>query len=195
MAENDVTVLLAAAAGGDSHASGELFEAVHGELRRMAAAKMRSERVNHTLQPTALVNEAFVRLCGNASEFTHRAHFFGAASRAMERVLVDSARERMAQKRGGGAARVSFDEVRDGGHGDEVDGRLGVVEVHDALEQLEKEDPKLAQLVRYRFFAGMTLEEVAEVMDISVSTVRRQWTFARAWLHDRLGGEADAPTP
>jgi len=187
MSAQNVTILLDRLGSGDPGAPGELFEAVYGELRQMAAGKMKSERANHTLQPTALVNEAFMRLVGNQEQLTHRAHFFGAAARAMERVLVDHARERGALKRGGGAIRVTFDEVRAAADADGPGGGLDVMSVHDALEKLEAEDEQLAMVVRYRYFVGMRLEDIAEVSGVSLSTVRRQWTFARAWLYTQLG--------
>ena len=191
----DITMLLDGVSAGDAGAPGRLFEAVYAELRVMAAAKMSRERGDHTLQPTALVNEAFLRLVGNQGQLRHRAHFFGAAAKAMERVLVDHARERNAQKRGGGAPRVTFDELRADGDasvrqepagGSGPGGSLDVVEVHDALTRLEAEDERLARLVRYRYFIGMRLEDIAEVTGDSLSTVRRQWAFSRAWLYTAL---------
>ena len=187
MGNPDVTILLEALGAGESGAAERLFQAVYDELRAMAASKMRSERANHTLQPTALVHEAFVRLVGNQEQLTHRAQFFGAAARAMERVLVDHAREKAALKRGGDRERVTFDDVRDPGTQSHPGGKLGVIEVHDTLEKLEAEDPDLAHVVRCRYFLGMNLEEIAEVSGVSLSTVRRQWAFARAWLYDALG--------
>ena len=187
MGHPDVTILLEALGAGESGAAERLFQAVYDELRAMAASKMRSERANHTLQPTALVNEAFLRLVGNQEQFTHRAQFFGAAARAMERVLVDHAREKAALKRGGDRERVTFDDVRDPGSQAQPGGKLGVLEVHDALAKLEAEDPDLAHVVRCRYFLGMRLEDIAEVSGVSLSTVRRQWAFARAWLYDALG--------
>lgn len=192
MAHQEVTILLNALSSGKTGASERLFEAVYDELRAMAAAKMRSERADHTLQPTALVNEAFMRLVGNQEQLTHRPQFFGAAARAMERVLVDHAREKAALKRGGGKERVTFDEVRDSEGGEWPGGGLGVMEVHEALDKLESEDPDLAQVVRYRYFVGMRLEDIAEVTGVSLSTVRRQWAFARAWLYDALGESSES---
>ncbi len=195
MGTPDITILLNGVGSGDPNASAKLFEVVYAELRRMAADKMARERNNHTLQPTALVNEAFLRLVGNQEQLTHRGHFFGAAARAMERVLVDHAREKNAQKRGGGAIRVTFDEIRDDGalarNSDPAlpspGGNLDVVEVHDALAKLEAEDERLARIVRFRYFVGMRLEDIAEVTGDSLSTVRRQWAFSRAWLYTALG--------
>ncbi|MFG0262498.1 MAG: ECF-type sigma factor [Novipirellula sp. JB048] len=174
---------------GEPDAAARLFEAVYSELRTIAAGKMSGERQNHTLQPTALVNEAFLRLVGNIEDFSSRSHFFGAAARAMERVLVDHARERNAQKRGGGIVRVTFDELRDVIDRDSspgTGGGLDVVAVHEALARLESQDERLARVVRYRYFVGTRLEDIAEVTGDSLSTVRRQWAFARAWLHTEL---------
>ena len=184
MPRNDVTKLLAAAQGGAADATERLFAVVHGELQRMAADKMQAERTGHTLQPTALVNEAYLRLIGNQDRLEDRAHFFGAAARAMERVLIDYARKRQAAKRGGdqAAQQVSLHAVDLA----MVDQDLDLFEVHDALEVLEDEDAGLATLVRYRYFVGMTLEEIAAVEGTSLATTKRRWTFARAWLYDHL---------
>ena len=189
MDSRDVTMLLEAVGSGESGATERLFEAVYDELRTMAAARMRSEREDHTLQPTALVNEAFLRLVGNQEDLIHRPQFFGAAARAMERVLVDHARAKAALKRGGERARVTFDEVRDATADENPGSGLGVLEVHEALSKLEAQEPDLAIVVRYRYFVGMRLEDIAEVTGVSFSTVRRQWAFARAWLYDALGVE------
>lgn len=184
MPRNDVTMLLAAAQEGAPDATERLFAVVHGELQRMAADKMGAERAGHTLQPTALVNEAYLRLLGNQDRLEDRAHFFGAAARAMERVLIDHARKRQAAKRGGdgGAQRVSLHELDLA----VTDSDLDLFEVHEALEDLEGEDAGLATLVRYRYFVGMTLEEIAAVEGTSLATTKRRWTFARAWLYDHL---------
>ncbi|MFN3240800.1 MAG: ECF-type sigma factor [Planctomycetota bacterium] len=183
MPRNDVTEILAAVQRGAPAATERLFDVVHGELQRMAADKMQGERAGHTLQPTALVHEAYLRLLGNQDRLEDRAHFFGAAARAMERVLVDHARRRQADKRGGAdAQRVSLHELdlavanRD----------LDVFAVHEAIDALEAEDTELAALVRYRYFVGMTLEQIAAVCDTSLATIKRRWAFARAWLYDRL---------
>ena len=188
----DITLLLGQLKGGDPEASGRLFEAVYDELRAMASFKLGRERDGHTLQPTALVNEAFMRLVNNQDSIAHRGYFFGAAARAMERVLVDHARQRNALKRGGGAQRVTFNEVRsdaDSERGNGVGAALDVLTVHEALDALERENEELAQLVRFRYFVGMTIEEIAEVTGVSESTVRRSWVFARAWLYEKLGTE------
>lgn len=182
MHPNQVTVLLNEVQRGVEGSASKLLEAVYEELRVMAAAKMRSERSDHTLQPTALVNEAYLRLAGNLARLEDRGHFFGAAAKAMERVLVDHARAKSAQKRGGDAARLTFVDV-----GLEIDDAgLDVLGVHEALEELGRADEELAALCRYRYFVGMSLEQIAEINGQSLSTVKRQWTYAKAWLTERV---------
>ncbi len=183
MSADDVTLLLKAVSRGTAGARARLIEAVYAELHRMAEAKMRALRPGHTLQPTALVNEAFLRLVGNQDQLEDRAHFFGAAAKAMERVLVDHARQKQALKRGRGVPRVSLHDV----HAQSSDAHLDVLAIHEAVTALEQESPELAALVRYRYFVGLTLEQVAEIDGVSLATVKRQWTFAKAWLYDRLG--------
>ena len=188
MEASEVTQLLKAASRGDESAADRLLDAVHAELWRLAEAKMRAERSGHTLQPTALVNEAYLRLQGSIGELEDRAHFFGAAARAMERVLVDHARTKGAQKRGGEAAAVTLHDLSIPSSSEtSAFDPLDVVEVHDAVEALEQEAGDLAMLVRFRFFVGLTLEQISEIQCVSLATVKRRWTFARAWLFDRLG--------
>ncbi|MCA9256819.1 MAG: sigma-70 family RNA polymerase sigma factor [Phycisphaerales bacterium] len=185
MNAGDVTLLLQGIRLGTPDAVSQLIEAVYGELRRMAEVKMRAIRPGHTLLPTALVNEAFLRLVGNSDQLEDRGHFFGAAARAMERVLVDYARQKKALKRGGAdAQRVTLHDL----HVQATDSSLCVLEVHEAISTLERETPDLALLVRFRFFMGMTLEQIAELEGVSLATVKRRWTFARAWLYDHLEG-------
>ncbi|MEZ6234656.1 MAG: ECF-type sigma factor [Phycisphaerales bacterium] len=184
MSADDVTLLLNALRTGKPDAPGRLIEAVYDELRQMADAKMRRERAGHTLQPTALVNEAFLRLVGNQEGLEDRAHFFGAAAKAMERVLVDHARQKQALKRGGGARGVTFLDVS----AEAPDPNLDVLDVHEAIAALDRESPDLASLARYRYFVGLSLEQVAEIEGVSLATIKRRWTFARAWLYDRLAG-------
>ena len=183
MSSDNVTLLLEALRRGDADAQDRLIEGVYGELRRLAEAKMLALRAGHTLQPTALVHEAFLRLVGNQDQLEDRAHFFGAAAKAMERVLVDHARQKKTLKRGGDASRETFHDLQVASPGPDLD----VIEVHDAVTTLERESPDLASLVRYRYFVGLTLEQVAEVNRVSLATVKRRWTFAKAWLYDRLG--------
>ena len=182
MDNQQVTMMLQALRGGEPDAPARLIDAVYDELRVMADVKMRAERAGHTLQPTALVNEAFLRLVGNQDQLEDRAHFFGAAAKAMERVLVDHARKKQSLKRGGDAVRVTLREV----HGQSTDSNLGVLEIHEAVEALERENPELASLVRYRYFVGLTLDRIAEIENVSLATVKRRWTFAKAWLYDHI---------
>jgi RNA polymerase sigma factor (TIGR02999 family) len=187
MEKGQVTLLLQAARSGEEGATHRLMDAVYSELRAIADAKMRSERAGHTLQPTALVNEAFLRLVDNHAELEDRSHFFGAVAKAMERVLVDHARQRQALKRGGGAAKVTLEDVGGTSSGQ----ALGVLEVHEVIETLDLESPELATLVRQRYFVGLTLEQIAEIDSVSLATVKRRWAFAKAWLFDAL--RADPP--
>ncbi len=176
---NNATVLLEAAGKGNEKAAGELLELVYEELRNLAAHKMAQELPGHTLQPTALVHEAWLRLIGsqNAS-FQNRAHFFSAAAEAMRRVLIDRARKRNAKRHGGGMQRIELEEISL--VSPEADDEL--LAVNDALEKLVSAHPQQAEVVKLRYFGGRSNEEVAQLLDISVSTVKNYWTFARAWL-------------
>lgn len=171
-----------AACGGDREAYGRLYEEVYAELRRVAGAKLRREAAGHTLQPTALVNEAYLRLAP-ACTYENRRHFFAAAAEAMRRILVDHARKRRSEKRGGDHERVTLSGVDVASGGDMVD----VLAVDAALTELSGARPRLAQLVSLRCFAGMSIEEAAEALDISPATAKRDWAFARAWLAERMG--------
>jgi len=182
MSETPVTVLLREMGDGRSEAASRLLEAVYDELRQMAEVRMRRERADHTLQPTALVHEAFMRLVGNQSELTGRSHFFGAAGKAMERVLVDHARARNAEKRGGGEKPLSLRDVHPGAGMPD----FGVLELREVVEQLEGLSPENAEYVRLRCFVGLSLEEIAAAKGLSLATVKRRWAFVRAWLYDRL---------
>jgi RNA polymerase sigma factor (TIGR02999 family) len=158
--------------------------AVYAELRQMASAKMARERSGQTLQATALVHEAWLRLSDGV--FQSRAHFFGAAAEAMRRILVDRARRKKASKNGGGAEHVDIEEVEIAaplGNGDEM------LAVHEALDRLAAYDSRKAELVKLRYFTGLSFEEVAEVLGISVRTAARDWDFARAWLHREIGSD------
>jgi RNA polymerase sigma factor (TIGR02999 family) len=177
-----VTHLLAAAATGDRKASAELLPLVYDELRKLAAARLAAEAPGHTLQPTALVHEAYLRLAGPADgeRWDHRGHFFAAAAEAMRRVLVDYARARHREKRGGGRPQVELPDVpaRD------PDERL--LDLDDALTRLAAEDPVAAKVVELRQFAGLGHEQVAIALNATVYEARRKWTFARAWLRDAM---------
>ena len=181
----DVTELLARWNRGDRDALAELMPLVYGELHRLAEHYMRLEQADHTLQPTALVHEAYLRLAGaNGGRFNNRVHFYGAAAQAMRRILVDHARQRQARKRGNNPIVVTLDSVNIG-----VDLRHDLVALDDALERLAGTAPQPAKVVELRYFGGMSIEEVAELLDIAPVTVKRHWAFARAWLNRALHTE------
>jgi len=182
MVDGDVTRLLGAAGAGDRAALEQLYLQVYDELRRLAESRLRRERAGHTLQPTALVNEAYLRLNPEASTWENRRHFFGAAAQAMRRILVDHARQKLADKRDGGA-RVTLADLNVQAPEEDLD----VLAVSDALDVLAKEDPRLSEVVSLRFFAGMSVEETARALDVSPITIKRDWAFARAWLCERIG--------
>ena len=183
MNQGDLTLLLKAAGTGDRAAYERLFVAVYAELRRVAGAKLRRESPGHTLQPTALVNEAYLRLTSGDPAFENRRHFFAAAAEAMRRILVDHARKRRSDKRGGGLERVTLSGVDVAA---EVAG-IDVLEIDAALTDLAASKPRLAQLVSLRCFAGMSIDEAAHALEVSPATAKRDWAFARAWLAERLG--------
>jgi RNA polymerase sigma factor (TIGR02999 family) len=179
----EITRLLVDWRGGDQAALAQLIPLVHDELRRLARRHMAHERVGHTLQATALVNEAFVRLIDvRQVKWQDRAHFFAMSSRLMRRILVDFARSKGYQKRGGGAQKVSFDEAlnvtREPGQ--------DLVALDDALDALAAFDARKAQVVEMRFFGGLSVEETAEALNVSVDTVMRDWKLAKAWLLRQL---------
>jgi RNA polymerase sigma factor (TIGR02999 family) len=176
-----VTALLRAWSSGDVAARDELLPLIYQELRRRAAAQLRHERRGHTLQPTALVHEAYLRLVDQDVAWKSRAHFFSLASEMMRRVLVDHARGRKADKRAGGT-RVELDEAVAISEERDVD----LVRLDQALVELSALDPRHGRIVELRFFGGLTLEETAEVLDISPATVKREWNLARTWLYGRL---------
>ena len=176
---HDVSRLLARWKDGDEAALQELVPIVHEELRRLARRQMAGERPGHTLQPTALVNEAYLRLVNlKKMQWQDRAHFFAMAARLMRRILVDFARSRGYEKRGGGAKQVSFTEALAVAEGQPTD----VVALNDALEALAHVDERKSRVVELRFFGGLTVEETAEVLNVSRETVKRDWTFAKMWL-------------
>jgi RNA polymerase sigma factor (TIGR02999 family) len=181
MSKGDVTQLLEAARGGDRAANDRFYKVVYSELHRIARANMRREGRALTLQPTVLVNEVYLRLAPEGG-WQSRQHFFGAAAEAMRRILVDHARRRLAQKRGGEYQRVTLSGIDVPVPEKELD----VVLVNDAIEQLAIERPRLAKLVTLRFFAGLGIEEAAAELEISPATAKRDWAFARAWLHERI---------
>jgi RNA polymerase sigma factor (TIGR02999 family) len=182
VADGDVTRMLEAAGGGDRPALERLYEHVYRELRAMARSGMRGERDGHTLQPTALVNEAFIRLTPAGSAWQNRRHFFGAAAQAMRRILVDHAREKQAQKRGDGMKRVTLSDLDVGTPETDLD----VLALNDAVDRLAIEEPRLAEVVNLRFFVGMSIADTAQALGLSPATVKRDWIFARAWLHEQI---------
>jgi RNA polymerase sigma-70 factor (ECF subfamily) len=180
----DLTQLLRRLRSGDEDAAAKVVAAAYGELRRVAARCMKNERPGHTLQPTALVNEAFLRLVGTTGvEWQDRAQFYGVAARLMRQILVDYARKRHAGKRAGGQ-RVTFEEQFII-HEDRVE---DVVAMDEVLERLEALDQRQGRIVELRFFGGLSVEEIADVMQISTPTVKREWSSAKAWLHRELTG-------
>jgi RNA polymerase sigma factor (TIGR02999 family) len=186
-AGDDVTTLLAKWRKGSVEAEAQLMERVQGELRRLAAGYLRRERAGQTLQPTAVVNEAYMRLLPQRGvSWENRAHFFGIAARMMRRVLVDHARRRHAAKRDAGPADpVSISGVASPAR--EAD-PIDVLALHDALSKLADLDKRQAEIVEMRFFAGLTVEEIAEVLEISTATVKREWATAKLWLRRQMQG-------
>ena len=182
------TQLLKSIDHNDPKAAEELLPFVYDELRRLAAHKMAQESPGQTLQPTALVHEAWLRLTGDESaKFQNSAHFFAAAAEAMRRVLIDNARRKQAQKRGARLERVDLEDVDIAA---QVDSPT-LLRIDDALAKLAREDPPSAELVKLRFFAGLTNEQAAQALGISERTAKRYWTFARAWLFAELRRESD----
>jgi RNA polymerase sigma factor (TIGR02999 family) len=179
----EITQLLNAAATGDRQAAANLLPLFYDELRKLAAARMAAENPGHTLDATALVHEAYLRLVGD-QQFDGRGHFFAAAAEAMRRVLVNHARDRNRRKRGGRRNRVDLDRLT----GPAVATDDDLLELDDALDRLAKEFPVAAELVKLRFFAGLTLGEAAGALGLPRRTADRHWAFARAWLADALAG-------
>jgi RNA polymerase sigma factor (TIGR02999 family) len=187
----DVTALLRAWSNGDAEAGERLLPIVYGDLRRQAARLLRGERRDHTLEPSALVHETYLRLVEQrAADWRCRAQFFGVAAQAMRRILVDHARRHGARKRGGSWDRITLDETR---RAWPAERDVDVLALEDALGELSALDPDKVRLVELRFFAGLSLEETAEVLGVSPSTVGREWRLARAWLLRRLRGVAGEP--
>ena len=187
---NDVTQLLAAIEQGDSQAASQLLPLVYDELRSLAAQKLENETPGQTLQPTALVHEAYLRLVGanGKTEWDNRGHFFAAAAEAMRRILVDKARRKRSQKRGGGLKRQGLDDLPASAR--ELDDN--VLAVDEALSRLAQHDPIKAELVKLRFFAGFTQEEAAHLLGVSLATAERFWAYARAWLHQEITRQLDS---
>lgn len=186
---HDVTGLLERWGSGDPDALNELVPSVYRELRGLAQYQLAGERKGHTLDPTALVNETYLRLGQSAQVRWHdRAHFFAVASRIMRRVLVDYARKRRAAKRGGGVTAITLLESRGPGKSQDID----VVALEEALTNLEKQDPRQCSVVEMRFFGGLKHHEIAEVLDVSLATVDRDWRVARLWLRRALAEDGNS---
>ncbi len=182
-ASQPITLLLERVNAGEHSAETELFTAVYEELRQMARTRAKTQDPGSLLQATALVNEAYLKLSSGRSTWDCRAHFFGAAGRAMRNIVADDIRRRSTAKHGNGLDRVDLDTHIEGPYA-ENPGR--VLEVDEALKRLEQEQPRAARIVELRYFVGLTDEETAEALDISVRTVYREWSYAKAWLHRDL---------
>ncbi len=180
--ETDITILLNAVGAGSENAPEKLLEVVYEDLRRLAGAYMKNERGDHTLQATALVHEAFIRLVNWENvTWQNRAHFFAVAAEVMRKILVDHARQKNAQKRSGGQKielheAISFSDEKE----------FDVLALEDALQSLEKLDARQAKIVELRFFGGLSIEETAYILNVSETTVKREWTFAKAWFQREL---------
>ncbi len=182
---SQVTHLLDALAGGDTQAADQLLDLVYAELRKVAAHKIGAEPRTHTLQPTALVHEAWLRLnCGQGAHFANRAHFFASAAEAMRRILIDRARRRLAAKRGLGANPIDLDiiDIPAPAGGDDM-----LLQLNEAFEKFAGLHPRKAEVVKLRYFVGMTFEETAAALGIAVPTAKKWWTYARAWLRVEMG--------
>jgi RNA polymerase sigma factor (TIGR02999 family) len=187
---SDVTHLLTAIDQGDPRAAAQLLPLVYDELRKLARQRLSKEKPGQTLQPTALVHEAYLRLLGSQPEqpWNSRGHFFAAAAEAMRRILIDNARRKERPKHGGGRQRIELDpDLR------ESQPSVDLVALDDALTRLEQQEPAKAQLVKFRFFAGLTIPEAAQALGISVATAERHWTYARTWLYAELEDSDAAP--
>jgi RNA polymerase sigma factor (TIGR02999 family) len=185
----DVTGILLAIEEGDPRAVEQLLPLVYDELRNLAAAKLAREKAGQTLQPTALVHEAYLRLVGPAGgrAWDSRGHFFAAAAEAMRRILIENARRKRRQKRGGALRRVELDPAKLS----YVSPADDLLDLNDALDALATEDPQAAQFVKLRYFAGVSVEEAAEMVGLSRSAACEHWAYARAWLHRRLRASGD----
>jgi RNA polymerase sigma factor (TIGR02999 family) len=186
---NEVSEILTAIDNGETASAEQLLPLVYRELRRLAGSKMASEQAGHTLQPTALVHEAYLRLAGpgeRGQRFNSAGHFYGAAAEAMRRILIEHARGKQTQKRGGDFARTTWDEEKFS----LVVPSEELIEIDEALAKLEAENEELAKIVKLRYFAGMSIPEIAAALGVSGSTIDRSWRAARAWLYREIKGES-----
>ncbi len=186
----DLTRNLSAIEAGDPHASAQLLPVVYDELRRLAAQRLAQEKPGQTLEPTALVHEAYLRLVGNSQKqhWDHRGHFFAAAAEAMRRILVENARRKHGPRHGGSMQRIQADLNLLPAHAGSVD----LLALDDALTRLAEESPARAELVKLRFFAGLTVPDAAHILGVSVATAERYWTYARTWLYAELSESNDS---
>jgi len=180
----EITQLLAAYNNGDHQALEQVFPLVYNELRRLAAGYLRREREDHTLQPTALVHEAYLRLLGQDVDWQNRAHFLGVAAQMMRRILVDHARQHRSEKRGSGGVKIALDEVE--AINLSAERAADLIALDDALTALAEFDPQKSRMVELRYFAGLSVEETAKVLGISIATFVRQWKTTRAWLYREI---------
>lgn len=182
--DGDITCLLHRVSAGDNSAESDLMEHVYRDLHRLAASYLRGERQGHTLQPTALVNEAYLKLVGSSvPEFQNRNHFFRLAAIVMRRILVDHARVKRAKKRGGDVVRVPFEDIVLGILPEQFE---VILDLDQALQRLNDLDSRQAQVVEMRFFGGLSEDEIASALGVSTRTVKREWTVAKAWLHAEM---------
>jgi RNA polymerase sigma factor (TIGR02999 family) len=188
---SEVTRILSAIEQGDPHAAAQLLPLVYDELRKLAAERMAQEKPGQTLEATALVHEAYVRLVGGdrAQRWDSRAHFFAAAAEAMRRILIDQARRKRRPKHGGGRTRVSLDEALCLGEAPDDD----LLALDEALQQLARQEPAKAELVKLHYFAGLSLEEAGRALGLSYRTAKRHWAYARAWLYAAIRDAPPAP--
>jgi RNA polymerase sigma factor (TIGR02999 family) len=189
---SEVTRILSAIEQGDPHAAEQLLPLVYDELRKLAAARLAQEKPGQTLQPTALVHEAYLRLVGpeKDQDWDSRGHFFAAAAEAMRRILIDQARTKASQRRGGGGHRIDLDHVDIAA----PEANLDLLAIHEILERFQQVDPIKAELVKLRYFAGLSIPQAARALGISSSTADRYWAYARAWMHAELKkGEPGTP--
>jgi RNA polymerase sigma factor (TIGR02999 family) len=189
---SDVTQILGQIASGDPSAAHQLMPLVYDELRRLAAQRLSREKAEQTLEPTALVHEAYVRLVdvAKAQNWNSRRHFFAAAAEAMRRILVEQARRKASLKRGGGHERVPMSMAEPL----VLAPNLDLLALDEALEQLEREDPRSAQVVKLRFFAGLTIKQVADALEVSVATAENDWAYAKSWLKVRIAPSSGEET-